>query len=120
STEDDLTVVRSIASARVASVRLGAQLTACASEDLNSPCGTRPEHCHGRCICFPRLVQVLRLEANANRLGFRLNHVPSGPGHGPTDHRKDDVHPERQERDGDRLQNAAQIEVELEARGWVP
>src|SRR2546422_8318678 len=59
------------------------------------------------------------LQADPDRLGFRFDHVPSGSGHGPADHREDDVHPERQERDGDRLKNAAQIEAELEARRWV-
>src|SRR2546425_6122183 len=62
---------------------------------------------------------MLWLQPDPDRLGFRLDHVPSGPGHGPADHREDDVHPERQERDGDRLKNATQIEAELEARRGV-
>src|SRR3989442_14958721 len=62
---------------------------------------------------------MLWLQPDPDRLGFRLNHVPSSPGHGPADHREDDVHPERQERDGDRLQNATEIEAELEARRGV-
>src|SRR5947209_18258968 len=62
---------------------------------------------------------MLWLQPDPDRFGFRLDHVPSSPSHGPADHREDDVHPERQERDGDRLQNATKIEVELEARRWV-
>src|SRR2546426_12239824 len=62
---------------------------------------------------------MLWLQPAPDRLGFRLCHVPSSPGPGPADHREDDVHPERQERDGDRLQNATEIEAELEARRGV-
>src|SRR3989475_1378857 len=77
------------------------------------------QHDDRRRVLFDRLGQVLRLQAHPNRLRFRFDHVPTGPGHRATDHREHDVHPERQERDGDRLEDAAEIEVELKARRRV-